>query len=90
MTREELVDLAEEAGFDVIKEDNEFCNGRFSYTVWWDDRSLTPQLERFAELVAAKEREACAVILMDLHQQQRDKHNYFHFAANKIKEGITK
>jgi len=45
-------------------------------------------LERFAKLVAEKEREACADLLMGLHEAQsnNDNHNYYHFASNAIKE----
>ena len=46
------------------------------------------QLGRFAALVASAEREACVNLLMGLHNAQSNNgnHNYYHFAANAIKE----
>jgi hypothetical protein len=41
-------------------------------------------LEAFAKLVAAKEREACAELCMDLHTLTDGAHNFYHFAANQI------
>jgi hypothetical protein len=45
-------------------------------------------LVRFAQLVASAEREACVDLLMGLHEAQSNNgaHNYYHFAANAIKE----
>ena len=42
----------------------------------------------FARMVAEREREACADLLMGLHEAQsnNDNHNYYHFASNAIKE----
>jgi hypothetical protein len=41
-------------------------------------------LEAFAELVAEKERKACAELCMDLHTLTDGAHNFYHFAANQI------
>ena len=45
-------------------------------------------LEAFAAIVASAEREACVNLLMGLHNAQSNNgnHNYYHFAANAIKE----
>ena len=45
-------------------------------------------LQRFADLVAQHERQACADLLMGLHEAQSNNgnHNYYHYAANAIKE----
>ena len=43
-------------------------------------------LVAFAKLVAAKEREACAKVCMSLHTLSEGAHNYYHFAANQIRE----
>ena len=49
MDREEIIRMAREAGFEVYETDVWITDG------WW-----TEELERFAALVAAAEREACA------------------------------
>ncbi len=49
----------------------------------------TPKfLQTFAELVAQHERQACIDLLMGLHKAQSNNgnHNYYHYAANAIKE----
>lgn len=45
-------------------------------------------LEAFAKLLAQHEREKCIDLLMSLHKAQSNNgnHNYYHFAANAIKE----
>ena len=49
MNREDIIKLAREAGFEVYETDVWITDG------WW-----TEELERFAALVAAAEREECA------------------------------
>jgi len=49
--RDEIIEMAEQAGFD--------CYGKH---ITWDDVICTDELEAFAKLVAAKEREACAKV----------------------------
>jgi hypothetical protein len=51
MNREEIIRMAREAGFEVYGTDVWITDG------WWLE-----ELERFAALVAAHEREACASI----------------------------
>ena len=51
--REEIIRMAQEAGFDYDEADKEIIVGYYGDNV-------TPQLERFAKLVAAAERERCA------------------------------
>ena len=51
MDREQIIRMAREA--ELIMETD--CT-----TPWMEDHDLTPYLERFAALVAATEREACA------------------------------
>ena len=54
MTQDEIIEMAEQAGFD--------CYGKH---ITWDDVICTDELKSFAKLVAAKEREACATMLED-------------------------
>jgi hypothetical protein len=70
MTKEEIIKMAIHSGamFDHIT---------------WLERDLFPVFERFAKLIAEKERDACADLLMGLHEAQS---NYYHFASNAIKE----
>jgi len=51
MTQDEILEMAEQAGFD--------CYGKH---ITWDDVNCTDELIAFANLAAAKEREACAKI----------------------------
>lgn len=51
--REEIIRMAQEAGFDYDEADKEIIVGYYG-------TDITPQLERFAALVAAAERERCA------------------------------
>ena len=57
MTQDEIIELARRAGIKGRTDEfySEFCDG-----VYFDD------LETFAKLVAAKEREACAQVCEDL------------------------
>jgi hypothetical protein len=58
MTQEDIIRMAREVGLS-----NDF--GRFGYP-------YLPELERFAELVAAAEREACAVLVDPSEEHRRD------------------
>ena len=75
MTKEEIIEIAKQSG------------AMFDHMTWVE-RDLFPVFERFAKLVAEKEREECADLLMGLHEAQsnNDNHNYYHFASNAIKE----
>lgn len=72
MKREDIIRIAREAGFE-------------SHDI---SLNFPKELERFATLVASVEREACVNLLMGLHNAQSNNgnHNYYHFAANAIKE----
>ena len=56
MTRDDIIRMGKEAGFDQILPTNAGAN------VWIDDGFYVEEMERFAALVAAAEREACAVV----------------------------
>jgi len=43
-------------------------------------------LEAFANLVAQRERDELIVMFLEAHEGAKDNHNYWHVAANKIKE----
>ena len=51
MTKEELIEMAKQAGFEGCAE------------LTWENVICTEELEAFAKLVAEKEREACAKIV---------------------------
>lgn len=57
MTRDKIISMALEAGFDSV--------GTSVYT-WAGQHNITKELEQFAGLVAAIEREACAVACEDI------------------------
>jgi predicted ATPase len=53
----------------------------------FDFRLITlEQIEHFAALVAAAERERLAAKFMEMHNAQQHRNNYFAFAARVIKE----
>ena len=56
MTRDDIIRMAKEAGFNQILPTNAGAN------VWIDDGFYVEEMERFAALVAAAEREACAKV----------------------------
>jgi hypothetical protein len=49
MTRDDIIEAASKAGFETKRD-----------MIWVDGWEITPTLTRFAALVAAAEREACA------------------------------
>jgi hypothetical protein len=61
MTQEEIIDMAEQAGFD--------CYGEH---ITWDDVICTNELKAFAKLVAAKEREDVIQHLRELKVLSED------------------
>jgi hypothetical protein len=69
-----IIELAKQAGLQTD-----------SAGVWVDDGYINDQLERFAELVAAHEREACAK-LCESHVRQPSR---LHFAAVIRARGTT-
>ena len=73
MNREEVIKLAQKAGFDPHDMSADFtCN--------------LIDIERFAALVAAAERTRLHDKFMEIHKSQQHSNNYWHFAARKIKE----
>ena len=50
MNREDIIRMADKAGFEICRGDG------------WPDERLIPKMMRFATLVAAAEREACAKV----------------------------
>ena len=57
MTRDDIIRMAKEAGFNQILATTTGAN------VWIDDGFYVEEMERFAALVAAAEREACLVLV---------------------------
>tara|TARA_R110000822_G_scaffold200751_2_gene338246 strand:- start:247 stop:546 length:300 start_codon:yes stop_codon:yes gene_type:complete len=64
MTKDDIRKLAREAGLAAVlgEHASEYGNGTFENTPY-------PELERFANLVAAAEREACAKVAMAIAEQ---------------------
>lgn len=44
------------------------------------------QMQEYAKQAAELERERCAGLLMWLHEQEKQTHNYFKWAANQLRE----
>ena len=58
MTQDEIIELARQADLVVWRSNSTFSDG-----IWWiDAHEPNEELKSFAQLVAAKEREACAKI----------------------------
>ncbi len=75
MTRDDIIAMAQESVI-ACPNDNPF-----------DFRLITlEQIEHFAALVSAAERERLAVKFMEMHNAQQHRNNYFAFAARVIKE----
>ena len=71
MDRETIIRLAREAGLPYMYETGEVANIEL--------------VERFAELVAKAERHRIYEMLIKMHAQE-ERHNYYLFIANIIKE----
>ena len=63
MTRDDIIRMAKEAGFDALLPSEEIL-GRGRIDTGSDDE-ISDELERFAALVAAAERSACAQVCDD-------------------------
>jgi len=82
MNRDNIIRMAREAGLHR-QQHNLMSNPvqyRFSYEGYEEN------LERFAALVAAAERQRLHEKFMEIHKSQQHSNNYWHFAARKIKE----
>jgi hypothetical protein len=66
MTRDDIIRMAREAGFNQILATNA------GEDAWIDDGFYVEELKNFAVLVAAAEREACAKVCFDMAQQHND------------------
>ena len=62
MTRDEIIDMVRQAGFSTGTQDWADGNGGFKYAAPLATGNCLVELEAFAKLVAAKEREACEQI----------------------------
>ena len=84
MTREEILQMAKEAGVVVVRD------SKFGREEYFNISSSMPAFERFANMVAAREREKCAVIAwtvgMDLHMKQYDAREIGSTCARAIRE----
>lgn len=64
MTRDDIIELAREAGYFLY----DLTETHGTKTVETDDADQWAQLERFAKLVAAAEREACAKLVFQTQE----------------------
>ena len=63
MNRDEIIDMARQAGF--------FINDELTVTSpFIEDICISPMLKKFSKLVAAKEREACAMLCDEMSNTQ--------------------
>ena len=68
---------------DILCMVNEACNGKAPDG--WGVMLDHDQLEKFALLVAAAEREIIAEMLDKWHNKAEGRHNYYQFAANVVR-----
>lgn len=81
MTRDDILKMAKEAGFTVRKWDDgldEVMDGD-NYHI------QTDQVIDLVNLVAAETKLECIDLLMKLHEQAGDRHNYFAYAARALR-----
>ena len=71
MIREDILRMAEESGIDFIRG-------------WYS--CVDENLERFAKFVADAKESQILDLLKRLHEEHRDRHNYYQHAINAIKE----
>lgn len=71
MTKDDIIRMAREADLGFLLNEN-----------WL----MHEEIERFAALVAQRERDKLTVMFLEAHEGAKDNHNYWHVAANKIKE----
>ena len=71
MTNEDIIRMAREANIGTY--------------INLDSYLVGSHLERFAELVAAEEREAIATEFMERHEAVKHLNNYWHHAANYVR-----
>ena len=76
MTKDDIIRMAREAG--ATREHPEMLPNFWTLT--------NPDLKRFANLVAAAEREAIATEFMERHEAVKHLNNYWHHAANYVRE----
>jgi hypothetical protein len=77
MDRLDIIRMAREAGF---------MEAGHPMNPW---SAHTEQIEAFAALVAAAERERLVAKFMEIHNAQQHRNNYFAFAARVIREKNT-
>jgi hypothetical protein len=75
MTQDEIIEMAEQAGFD--------CYGKH---ITWDDVICTDELKAFTKLVAAKEREACAKVCDSFYESWINIHGRYEFMGEGAQE----
>jgi hypothetical protein len=68
MTQDEIIEMARQAGFITGTKDYADGNGGVKYAAPVATGSCLVELKAFAKLVAAKEREACAKVCDELHE----------------------
>ena len=78
MNRDDIIRMAREAGLLVIGT----ADGSDAVYTW--PQGITDELERFAALVAASEREACAKVCDEMASRDTLS-NYYKVAANAIR-----
>lgn len=74
MTKDDIARMMRQSGIDA----------------WWESGSelreeLDMHIERFAVMVATEKQLECIDILMKLHEQAGDRHNYFSYAARALR-----
>lgn len=81
MTRDDILRMAKEAGFTVRKWDDELDE-----VMDGDNYHIqTDQVIDLVNLVAAETKLECIDLLMKLHEQAGDRHNYFAYAARALR-----
>lgn len=81
MTKEDLIAMAAEAGFDVNNESMESDASEFGRRIAVHEFAVGDMLEKFASLVSARTREECAKVCDGIYAEERQEPECYGFAS---------
>lgn len=86
MTRDDIIKLALEAGFEEYEWSSLSGDSELDQTLQVGEYPVGEAVFKFAALVAQRERDELVVMFLEAHEGAKTAHNYWAVAANKIKE----
>lgn len=86
MTRDDIIRMAREAGFEEYEESSLSGDSELDQTLQVGEYPVGEAVFKLAALVAQRERDELVVMFLEAHEGAKTAHNYWQVAANKIKE----